>query len=377
MPLKRHIFAALLAVLLLLSAWALAEIDLKPYEIESDRFTPVEILAPDVYLVLQGGSLNGATPPTALVLLDHGQKAFEQRLPKEPSDDPRTVYSLFVADENRYGLRILDTYTRFTRFRLLENGALTEGFSIEGYPCFEPLPDWLCRLHQQDGMCFVDRFDWDGVLLSSTPVSEIEPTSYSGFTVLSDKSIAYIAWDIYVPQNRYTLHHLRVSRDGEPLSAVSVSLPNESFTPTGAFSPNGGILSFTDAKLTGRREPYFSFLACSDTDGNLRFAKSLKAKDINLSVTQAVLRDDGSATVYGRAERSSQGLFRAFKLELNASGQILSRDVRDFTTRADDRYTVRLDPLGNAYVVTEDENPIAIVPFEDLPVLDDIEFALE
>ena len=377
MPLKRHIFAALLAILLLLSAWALAEIDLKPYEIESDRFTPVEILAPDVYLVLQGGSLNGATPPTALVLLDHGQKAFEQRLPKEPSDDPRTVYSLFVADENRYGLRILDTYTRFTRFRLLENGALTEGFSIEGYPCFEPLPDWLCRLHQQDGMCFVDRFDWDGVLLSSTPVSEIEPTSYSGFTVLSDKSIAYIAWDIYVPQNRYTLHHLRVSRDGEPLSAVSVSLPNESFTPTGAFSPNGGILSFTDAKLTGLREPYFSFLACSDTDGSLRFVKSLKAKGISLSVTQAVLRDDGSSTVYGTAIRSSRSIFRAFKLELNASGQILSRDVRDFTTRADNQYTVRLDPLGNAYVVTEDENRIAIVPFEDLPVLDDIEFVPE
>ena len=377
MPLKRHIFAALLAILLLLSAWALAEIDLKPYEIESDRFTPVEILAPDVYLVLQGGSLNGATPPTALVLLDHGQKAFEQRLPKEPSDDPRTVYSLFVADENRYGLRILDTYTRFTRFRLLENGALTEGFSIEGYPCFEPLPDWLCRLHQQDGMCFVDRFDWDGVLLSSTPVSEIEPTSYSGFTVLSDKSIAYIAWDIYVPQNRYTLHHLRVSRDGEPLSVVSVSLPNESFAPTGAFSPNGGILSFTDAKLTGLREPYFSFLACSDTDGNLRFAKSLKAKDNNCSVTQAVLRDDGSSTVYGTVIRSSRSVFRAFRLELDASGHIVSRDVRDFTTRADYLYTVKLDPLGNAYVVTNDENPIAIVPFEDLPPLDDIEFVLE
>ena len=35
------------------------------------------------------------------------------------------------------------------------------------------------------------------------------------------------------------------------------------------------------------------------------------------------------------------------------------------------------DPLGNAYVVTENENRIAIVPFEDLPVLDDIEFMLE
>lgn len=377
MPTKRRVLAALLILMLFGAVRAFAQIDLKPYEIESDRFTPVEILAPDVYLVLQDGSLNGATPPTALVLLDHGQKVFEQRLPKEPSDDPRTVYSLFVADENRYGLMILDTYTYFTRFQLLENGALTEGFSIEGYPCFEPLPDWLCRLHQQDGMCFVERFDWDGVLLSSTPVSEIEPTSYSGFTVLSDKSIAYIAWDIYVPQNRYTLHHLRVSRDGEPLSAVSVSLPNESFTPTGAFSPNGGILSFTDAKLTGLREPYFSFLACSDTDGNLRFAKSLKAKENNCSVTQAVLRDDGSATVYGTVIRSSRSVFRAFRLELDASGHIFSRDVRDFTTRADYLYTVKLDPLGNAYVVTNDENRIAIVPFEDLPTLDDIEFMFE
>lgn len=55
MPNKRRFFAALLTALSLLSAWALAEIDLKPYEIESDRFTPVEILAPDMYLVLQDG----------------------------------------------------------------------------------------------------------------------------------------------------------------------------------------------------------------------------------------------------------------------------------------------------------------------------------
>lgn len=377
MPLKRHIFAALLAILLLLSAWALAEIDLKPYEIESARFSTVEILAPDVYWVLHDGFMNGGRLPTALVLLDHRQKVFELRLPEDPDDDPHTSYTLFVADKNHYGLRTFDSNTYSTRFQLLENGALTEGFVLEGLPDFEPLPDWLCKLHQQNGICSVERFDWDGILLSSTAVSEIEPTPYSGFTVLGDKSIAYIAWDINVSQNQYRLYHLRVSRDGELLSAVPVSLPNESFTPTGAFSPNGGILSYTDAKLTGRREPYFSFLACSDMDGNLRFAKSLKAKGISLSVTQAVLRDDGSAVVYGTLIRSSRSIFRAFKLELNASGQILSRDVRDFTTRADDQYTVKLDPLGNAYVVTEDENRIAIVPFEDLPVLDDIEFALE
>lgn len=173
MPNKRRFFAALLTALSLLSAWALAEIDLKPYEIESDRFTPVEILAPDMYLVLQDGSLNGVKQPTALVLLDHGQKVFEQRLPEEPSDGPHTFYSLFVADEKRYGLRIFDTSTYVARFQLLENGTLTQGFSIEGYPHFEPLPDCLCRLHRQDGMCFVERFDWNGILLSSTPFPKL------------------------------------------------------------------------------------------------------------------------------------------------------------------------------------------------------------
>ena len=130
MPTKRRFFAALLTILPLLSAWALAEINLKPYEIESDRFTPVEILAPDMYLVLQDGSLNGAKPPTALVLLDHGQKVFEQRLPEESSDDPHTFYSLFVADENRYGLRTFDNSTYAARFQRLENGTLTQCFSI-------------------------------------------------------------------------------------------------------------------------------------------------------------------------------------------------------------------------------------------------------
>ena len=138
------------------------------------------------------------------------------------------------------------------------------------------------------------------------------------------------------------------------------------------------MLSYAVAKLVKRREPYFSFLACSDAEGHLLFAKGLKAKNVNIIVHQAVVRDDGSAVVYGIAERDSQNLFRAFKLELDVFGRILSRDVRDFTTRAGDQYQIQLDPLGNAYVVADDyEHPIAIVPFEALPTRDDIELILE
>ena len=376
---KRHIFAALLAVLLLLSACAFAEIDLKPYEIESARFSTVEILAPDVYLVLHDGIKNGGELPTALILLDHGQKVFEQRLPDYADNSEfRTFYVLFAVNKACYGLMSYDN-TSFTRFQLLENGMLSEGFSLsDRLSSFSALPDGPCILLKQDNLYILEHLDWSGALLSSTSFSATESTLYSGFTMLNDQSLAYIACDIGDSHNPDKLYDLHLSPDGELLSSVPVSLPNANFIPSGAFSPGGGMLSYTDAKLTGRREPYFSFLACSDTDGNLRFAKSLKAKDINLSVTQAVARDDGSATVYGRAERSSQGIFRAFKLELDASGRILARDVRDFTTRAGDQYIVKLDPLGNAYVVADDsEHPIAIVPFEDLPVLDDIEFVLE
>lgn len=375
---KCRFFAALLTVLLL-SASALAEIDLKPYEIESARFSAVEILAPDVYLVLHDGIMNGGQLPTALVLLDHGQKVFEQYLPDYADNSEfRTFYALFVANKDRYGLMSYDN-TSFTRFQLLENGVLSEGFSLsDRLSSSSVLPDGPCILRKQDDLYLIEHLDWSGALLSSTPISAIESTLYSGFTVLNDKSIAYIAYDIGDSHNPCKLYHLRLSPDGEPFSSVPVSLPNANFIPSGAFSPNGGTLSYTTAKLTKRREPYFSFLACSDAEGHLLFAEGLKAKNVNIIVHQAVAQDDGSATVYGIVERDSQNLFRAFKLELDASGRILSRDVRDFTTRAGDQYQVQLDPLGNAYVVADDyEHPIAIVPFEALPPRDDIELILE
>ena len=69
-----------------------------------------------------------------------------------------------------------------------------------------------------------------GILLASTPVSPLHAATYGGFTVLADKSVAYIAPDIDISQGRYALNHLRVSADGEPLSAVHIPLPSDSST---------------------------------------------------------------------------------------------------------------------------------------------------
>ena len=60
-----------------------------------------------------------------------------------------------------------------------------------------------------------------------------------------------------------------------------------------------------------------------------------------------------------------------FRLDLDAGGNIIARDIRDFTTRATYLYSVKLDALGNAYAVTQDyKHPIAVVPFDALPVCD-------
>ena len=252
----------------------------------------------------------------------------------------------------------------------MEDGALSEGFSVQGdLTGYAALLGWLCNLSWEGGTYAVNRFDWDGLLLASTPVSPLHAATYGGFTVLADKSVAYIAPDIDISQGRYALNHLRVSADGEPLSAVHISLPSDSSTTYGAFSPDGGMLSYTESHAL--TEPSQFFLARSNAAGRLLFTKMLKAADINVRVNCALLRDDGSTTLYGTATRTARKYFAVFRLDLDAGGNIIARDIRDFTTRATYLYSVKLDPLGNAYAVAHDyKHPIAVVPFDALPVCD-------
>lgn len=374
---KRRLFGALLLMLTFLSSAACAKINLKPYEVPSASSTEVKILAPEVYLLLHDGVLNGGKLKTALVLLDHGQTVFEQRLPDRTADGENLSYRLFVVDANRYGILTAESHSDFIRFQLLEDGALSEGFSVKSdLTSYAALPGWFCNLSWAGGKYAVERFDWDGILLASTPVSPLHAAPYGGFTVLADKSIAYIAPDIDVSQDRYALDHLRVSSSGEPLSAVHITLPPDSSTTYGAFSPDGGMLSYTESSAL--TEPSQFFLARSDSAGRLLFAKMLKTADINVSVNCALLRDDGSTTLYGTATRTARRFFAAFRLELDADGHIVSRDIRDFATRATYLYSVKLDPFGSAYVVADDyKHPIAVVPFEDLPIREDIGLVLE
>ena len=101
----------------------------------------------------------------------------------------------------------------------------------------------------------------------------------------------------------------------------------------------------------------------SHTMGSERAARRFRAR-----YPQA---DRFSVTLYGSAMANSRGLFTVFRLNLDAQGNVAALDVRDFTTRATYLYSVKLDPLGNAYAVAQDyKHPIAVVPFDALPVCD-------
>ena len=108
---KRRLFGALLFMLTLLSSAACAKLNLKPYEVPSASGTEVEILAPEVYLLLHDSPLNGGKLKTALVLRDHGQTVFEQRLPDHTADSENLSYRLFVADANLCSASIWRKFT--------------------------------------------------------------------------------------------------------------------------------------------------------------------------------------------------------------------------------------------------------------------------
>ena len=68
---------------------------------------------------------------------------------------------------------------------------------------------------------------------------------------------------------------------------------------------------------------------------------------------------------------NSRGLFTVFRLNLDAQGNVAALDVRNSTTTPPYPAPVRLDALGNAYAVAQDyKHPIAVVPFDALPVCD-------
>ena len=75
---KRSILAALFALLLLVSACALAEIDLTPYEVTDDAVSRIMLIQPGLVLVHHDSGMSDGQFPTSIELIENGQTVFSK-----------------------------------------------------------------------------------------------------------------------------------------------------------------------------------------------------------------------------------------------------------------------------------------------------------
>ena len=372
---KTKLFA-LLTALSLVSAPAFAEIDLTPYELPSEYGSSVQVISPALTLVLTDkshGRNNENTLPTSITLYDEGKIGLQIELPDYAADGTRQLYDLFAASPTRYGLITYQPNSetiRPVRFQLLLGNGLTKGITLNSSPGYYRFTsDCILNRRYEGETQFVDQYYLEGDLISSTPI----PLHLSGpyaYTVLPDNTL------VYVPDCEDGLHFQHLSSDGTLLSDLPIPHSTDAIVPKVFFSDDGGILCQYQVG-----DPYqSSVLNCADEQNALLWSKTLSAPNAIVAVSQVQFLPNHETVLMGSAFANSRKLFTIFKLHVDAQGNILARDIRDFTTHATYRYDEVLDTFGNLYAVTRDtdyKKPIAVVPFEDLPAHDDPGLVLE
>ena len=371
---KHSVFSALFALFVLVSACAFAEIDLTPYELPSEYGSSVQVISPTLTLVLTDKEYSidsKNTLPTSVTLYDKGKIGLQIDLPDYAEDGTRQLYEIFAASPTRYGLITYQPNAKTVRpirFQLLLGNGLTKGVTLTsgiGYYCFTS--DSLLNRRYEGDTLFIDRYYLDGDLISSTPLP-LDLSAPHAYTVLPDSTLTY------VPKCEDGLHFQHLSADGTLLSDLLIPHSADVINPKVYFSDESGMLCQYQVG-----DPYqSSVLNCADEQNTLLWSKTLSAPNAIVSVAQVQFLPNHETVLMGSAFAKSRKLFTIFKLHVDAQGNILSRDIRDFTTHATYRYDEVLDTLGNLYAVTRDteDYPIAVVPFEDLPVHEDVGLTL-
>lgn len=106
-----------------------------------------------------------------------------------------------------------------------------------------------------------------------------------------------------------------------------------------------------------------------NADGECDWAKTLSAKKAIAHPTKAIAKDDGSLTLYGYVVAKSRGLFTVYALNMDAQGNVLSIDVRDYSACKDTAPQLLFSHDGTPFVYSfaVDSRPAVLVPFDDLP----------
>lgn len=373
----KRFFLAVFSALLLLSASAWAEIDLKPYEIPSAVHASYTILFhPGMYLVQNNGVINDGQAPTSVTLWNNGQKTYEKVF---DDDAELRLFDIFALDESTMGY-ILFKWESEDLFRQYVQITANGDKPLFTLPS-DAISPWLfsggvyaIRQGNGDQNASVCLYDEQGHLQFEAPLNTARPSGL-GYAPLPDGSLSILVRDYFFEEGSIASLY-RIQPDG---SSTSVKLAQaDDITPLSGqlFDDGSGVVVL---HTSDDSRYFYDKLIRFDAQGRILWAKALRADKTIVSVSHMKLCGD-SLWFYGTAMANSRKLFTVFKLEIDASGSIVSRDIRDFTTRSTYLYTVTLDMQDNLYAQTLSSDPdhlVAAVPFEDLPIHDDPGLVLE
>ena len=377
---KRSVFAALFALFMFVSACALAEIDLTPYEVTDDAVSRIMLIQPGLVLVHHDSGMSDGQFPTSIELIENGQTVFSKTF---DDNGEWKLFSSFLMNANCYGYVLADRgdFTLGIQFVRLANGGPSPLLQLMDNRCRTVLMDYgICILNETTSPA-IELLDWEGRLKLSYPLDREKRFTLPAATLLPNGTLRVVTIDrvVNTPESvTGTVADMMLrtfSSDGRLLSEAGIQSPYiGGFNDTIEFDANGGLIVCTAPSEDYTVEQITRF----DAENRVLYQKTLSAPKTIVSVTEAFPSADGSVTLYGTAMANSRKLFTIYRLDLDAQGNIAAVDIRDFTTRVGYLYDVRADAQGHIYAIACDyKKPIAVVPFEDLPAHDDPGLILE
>lgn len=370
-------------VLLLLGATASAlgegvayqngQIDLIPYAVPAPESGS---LYGDASMVLTEQGQDGA--PSRYTLNSGGQAVASLLLPDRDEQGNPLSYVPFAAPDGRMGVIAHSISKRFQLYWLEDNQL---ELCVEDTDVFFPQALRSCLLASKSTLPLLQCWNLDGTLRFSLPLGQTGATIYEA-AELEDGSLLLGLSSNAGSDSGYAWQVLQLSAQGETLLQATVS-DRENFNNDNqhylASDGLGGCYFFASRAADYTQ----TVLLHLDASGKRTFYKTLRAENALVDINLAQAAGDGNIRLYGTVMANSRGLFRAFALTVSPEGEILSRDIRDFTTACSYHYEIE-DAEGGMVVtayVAHDNGYAARewfqVPFEALASAEDPGLVLE
>ncbi len=354
-------------------SYARGEIDLSPYAVPVPQTTAAYGGARLTVVTVQ----RGEAYESSLCYEVDGQQVSTVPLPGESSEGEPLGHTPFATQEGRLGLFSYTGRNSLFRLQWWENGQLI--------PCLEekdisrPKVLRTCAMAVRKAEPQLACWNLDGTLRFTLPLDTGNTTLYDAAET-QDGSLLLAIQAADGPSDR-DWEVLRLSAQGAVLLRAAVSdLEGFSNDNQRFLAPDGqGGFYFFAAPSADYKQNILQHL---DAQGKRIFSKALRAENAIVDINLAENDGQGNMILYGTVFADSRGLFRAFALTVDAQGNILARDFRDFTTPCGYNYYLLATADGEKAVLAydADASPGMVwyqVPFDALPCAEDPGVTLE